>query len=68
MLQAYVDASTSGLDDKQQREGRIADRSRILLRRIATPDEVASTVVHLALDATAVTGVDIAVDVGYKAT
>ena len=68
MLQAYVDAATSGLDDKQQRESRIIDRSRILLRRIATPDEVASTVAHLALDATAVTGVDIAVDIGYKAS
>lgn len=68
MLQAYVDAATSGLDEKEQRESRIVDRSRILLRRIATPDEVASTVVHLALDATAVTGVDVAVDVGYKAS
>jgi 3-oxoacyl-[acyl-carrier protein] reductase len=68
MLQVYVDASTTGLDEKQQREARIADRSRILLRRIATPEEVAATVVHLALDATAVTGVDVAVDVGYKAS
>jgi NAD(P)-dependent dehydrogenase (short-subunit alcohol dehydrogenase family) len=64
MLQAYVDAARSGLVEKQERDSRIVDRSRILLQRIATPDEVASTVVHLALDATAVTGVNVAVDVG----
>src|SRR5205085_3719775 len=68
MLQAYVDASTSDLDEQGRHEVRVADRSRILLRRIANPDEVAATIVHLALDATAVTGVDVAVDAGYKAT
>jgi 3-oxoacyl-[acyl-carrier protein] reductase len=68
MLQAYVHASTKDLDERGQRDARIADRGRIALRRVATPDEVAATIVHLALDATAVTGVDVAVDVGYKAT
>ena len=68
MLNAYVEASTQGLDEAERREIRIADRGRILLRRIATPDEVAATIVKLALDATAITGVDVAVDVGYKAT
>ena len=40
----------------------------VLMGGVAMPDEVASTIVHLALDATAVTGIDIAVDVGYKAS
>jgi 3-oxoacyl-[acyl-carrier protein] reductase len=68
MLQAYNDASTAGLDEQQQRDARIIGRSRILLRRVAKPAEVATTVVHLALEATAVTGVDVAVDVGFKAS
>lgn len=68
MLAAYVAESTKGLTDDQQRRTRIADASRMLLRRVATPAEVAATVVHLALDATAVTGVDVPVDVGYSAT
>jgi NAD(P)-dependent dehydrogenase (short-subunit alcohol dehydrogenase family) len=68
MLQAYVDAAEERLDERGRRDARAADRSRILLRRIATPEEVAATIVHLALDATAVTGVDVPVDVGYTAT
>jgi 3-oxoacyl-[acyl-carrier protein] reductase len=68
MLQAYVDVARAGFDEKQQRDARIADRSRILLRRMAKPEEVAATVVHLAIDATAVTGIDVAVDVGFKAS
>jgi NAD(P)-dependent dehydrogenase (short-subunit alcohol dehydrogenase family) len=38
------------------------------LGRIAEPAEVAASIVHLALDATAVTGVDLPVDVGYTAS
>jgi NAD(P)-dependent dehydrogenase (short-subunit alcohol dehydrogenase family) len=68
MLSAYMRESTRGLTDDEQRRIRIADKSRILLNRIAQPDEVAATIVHLALDATAVTGIDVAVDVGYKAS
>jgi 3-oxoacyl-[acyl-carrier protein] reductase len=68
MLQASVDASTGDLDEQGRRDVRVADRSRILLRRTASPDEVAATIVHLALDATAITGIDVAVDAGYQAT
>lgn len=68
MLQEYVDAATATLTEKEQKDMRAADRSRILLRRVAQPAEVAATIVHLAMEATAVTGVDIAVDVGYKAS
>jgi NAD(P)-dependent dehydrogenase (short-subunit alcohol dehydrogenase family) len=68
MLDAYVSESTRHLSDDEKRRVRIADRSRILLNRVAEPAEVAATIVHLALDATAVTGVDVAVDVGYKAS
>ncbi|MDY7105079.1 MAG: SDR family oxidoreductase [Actinomycetota bacterium] len=68
MLNAYVDASTAGLSEDEQRRRRITDKARLLLGRVADPSEVAATIVHLALDATAVTGVDVAVDVGYKAS
>jgi 3-oxoacyl-[acyl-carrier protein] reductase len=68
MLQAYNDASNAGLNEQQRRDARIVGRSRILLRRVAKPAEVAATVVHLAVEATAITGVDVAVDVGFKAS
>jgi NAD(P)-dependent dehydrogenase (short-subunit alcohol dehydrogenase family) len=70
MLKAYVTASTKDLTEDERQAARLADsgRSRLLLRRVAQPAEVASTIVHLALDATAVTGVDVAVDLGYKAS
>lgn len=68
MLSAYVDASTAGLSEEEQRRRRITDKARLLLGRVADPAEVAATIVHLAVDATAVTGVDVAVDVGYKAS
>jgi 3-oxoacyl-[acyl-carrier protein] reductase len=68
LLGAYVTASTHGLSDEQRHRVRIADASRMLLGRIAEPAEVAATIVHLALDATAVTGTEVAVDVGYAAS
>jgi len=68
MLARYRQSSVDHLDEEQRRRVRIADASRVLLGRIAQPDEVAATIVHLALDATAVTGVDLVVDVGYSAS
>lgn len=64
MLKAYVEAAA------QVGGGTGGGRgpSRLLLGRVAQPAEVASTIVHLALDATAVTGVDVAADCGYKAS
>ena len=65
MLAEFVAESTKGLSDDEQRRLRTSDRARILLGRIAEPAEVAASIVHLAVDATAVTGVDLPVDVGY---
>lgn len=44
-----------------------AEMSRVLLGRVATPDEVASAIVHLALDATYSTGSVVTVDGGFTA-
>lgn len=67
MLQAYIDAAAKAVDQEAPTApGR--GPSRLLLRRVARPSEVANTIVHLALDATAVTGVDVAADCGYKAS
>lgn len=68
MLADYVARSRAGLSEKAAARQHIAESSRMLLRRVAAPDEVAATIVHLALDATAMTGVDLPVDVGYTAS
>jgi NAD(P)-dependent dehydrogenase (short-subunit alcohol dehydrogenase family) len=70
MLMAYVEASSRRLSDEEREATRqnSGNRSRLLLGRVATPEEVAATVVHLAVDATAVTGIDVAVDGGYRAS
>jgi 3-oxoacyl-[acyl-carrier protein] reductase len=68
MLADYVRESTRDLSDEQAAHLRVADRARLPLGRIAEPEEVATSIVHLALDATAVTGVDLPVDVGYSAS
>jgi NAD(P)-dependent dehydrogenase (short-subunit alcohol dehydrogenase family) len=68
MLRAFVKESARGLDDDERQRQLIADMARMPLGRVAEPGEVAAVCVHLALDATAVTGVDVPVDVGYAAT
>jgi 3-oxoacyl-[acyl-carrier protein] reductase len=68
MLRAFVKESARGLSDDERAGRLVADMARMPLGRVAEPGEVASTCVHLALDATAVTGVDLPVDVGYAAT
>ncbi len=65
MLERFNEASTAGLSERRLDVLAAHDRTRIVLGRIATPDEVAVTIEHLALDATAMTGVDVPVDVGY---
>ena len=67
MLRAFVKASARGLEDDERERQLMADMARMPLGRVAEPGEVA-VCVHLALDATAVTGVDVPVDVGYAAT
>jgi 3-oxoacyl-[acyl-carrier protein] reductase len=44
-----------------------ADAGRVLLRAIAAPEQVAQTVVHVALDATAMTGSVVNTDMGFTA-
>jgi NAD(P)-dependent dehydrogenase (short-subunit alcohol dehydrogenase family) len=68
MLRAFVKESARGLDDDERARQLVADMARMPLGRVAEPHEVATVCVHLAIDATAVTGVDMPVDVGYAAT
>jgi len=68
MLRADVRASTEGLAPDVLDRVRVADESRMPLGRIADPVEVALTAVHLAVEATGTTGVDVPVDVGYMAS
>ena len=68
MLRSFIKQSTAGYTPEQLERIGIADASRMPLRRVAEPREVAMSVIHLALDATATTGVDLAVDVGYTAS
>jgi 3-oxoacyl-[acyl-carrier protein] reductase len=68
LLAAYIAESYRDLSAEQAKRQQAAAASRQLLRRVATPDEVAATVVHVALDATAMTGQDVSVDLGYTAS
>jgi len=68
LLAAYIEESYRDLSPEQAKRQQHAAASRQLLRRVATADEVAATVVHVAMDATAMTGQDIPVDVGYTAS
>jgi 3-oxoacyl-[acyl-carrier protein] reductase len=68
MLTDFIARSRDGLSEKAAQRQQVATASRNLLRRLAAPVEVAATIVHLALDATAVTGVDLPVDLGYTAS
>ena len=68
LLAAYIEEAYRDLTPEQAKRQQHAAASRQLLRRIAAPDEVAATVVHVAMDATAMTGQDVAVDLGYTAS
>lgn len=68
MLRAYIKDSTRDLSPDALERLTVADGARMPLQRVAEPIEVASSIVHLALDATATTGVDLPVDVGYSAS
>lgn len=68
LLAAYIDEAYRDLTPEQAKRLQHAAAARQLLRRVAAPDEVAATVVHVAMDATAMTGQDIAVDLGYTAS
>ena len=68
MLRAFVKASGPHLDEAGRDRQLVADMARMPLGRVAEAAEVATACVYLALDATAVTGIDMPVDVGYAAT
>jgi NAD(P)-dependent dehydrogenase (short-subunit alcohol dehydrogenase family) len=68
MLDDYLERSMTGLSEKVRQRRQTASAARQLLRRIVDPDEVARTIEHLALDATAVTGIEVPVDAGYSAS
>jgi 3-oxoacyl-[acyl-carrier protein] reductase len=68
LLRQYVRASNEGLTETEREHLAIADSARLQLGRVAEPAEVARVCIHLALDATAVTGIDVPVDVGYTAS
>lgn len=62
-LAEYVDKQNS----EEAQRTMTMEKTRVMLGRTARPAEVASTIVHLALDATAVTGITLPVDGGYTA-
>lgn len=68
MLRAHVRQKVAGLWDDERSRMLVADAARMPLGRVSEPAEVAGACVHLALDATAVTGLDLPVDVGYTAS
>ncbi|MFV0258616.1 MAG: SDR family NAD(P)-dependent oxidoreductase [Acidimicrobiales bacterium] len=67
MLREQVADGRRGLSARELEETTIRDSARMLLGRVAEPDEIAVMIEHLALDATAMTGTDVPVDVGYTA-
>lgn len=68
MLRAFVRESTQGLPPSRLDELKVSDAARNLLGRVAEADEVAATVVHVALDATSMTGQEVLADMGYAAS
>lgn len=67
MLEQYLaEYLGSGFDEDALATLQVEAR-RVPLARIADPSEVAATVVHLLLDATAITGAAVPVDLGYTA-
>jgi NAD(P)-dependent dehydrogenase (short-subunit alcohol dehydrogenase family) len=67
MLQSFIETYYGTDPTKEQAQEIMADAKRLLLGRAADPAEIASTAIHLALDATAMTGSVVPVDLGYTA-
>ncbi|WP_410676806.1 SDR family NAD(P)-dependent oxidoreductase [Amycolatopsis sp. cmx-4-68] len=64
--QAIVDY-LAAYDPSEAERVAAAEQTRLLLRRIAEPDEIATAIVHLALDASYSTGTVLTIDGGYCA-
>lgn len=67
MLQQYLSEYLGDCPHEQAIATMQTEAARVPLQRIAEAQEIATTVSHLALDATAVTGAILPVDLGYTA-
>jgi NAD(P)-dependent dehydrogenase (short-subunit alcohol dehydrogenase family) len=67
MLQEFLATYYGTNPSEELAQTMVADAKRLLLGRAANPTEIASTTIHLALDATAMTGTTVTVDLGYTA-
>jgi NAD(P)-dependent dehydrogenase (short-subunit alcohol dehydrogenase family) len=67
MLQAFLADFYGSNPSEELAQTMLADAKRLLLGRAADPGEIAATAVHMALDATAMTGSVVMVDLGYTA-
>jgi NAD(P)-dependent dehydrogenase (short-subunit alcohol dehydrogenase family) len=68
MLEQFISAYAGETPSEETLAELQAAARRALLGRIAEPSELARTIVHVALDATAMTGAVIPVDLGYTAS
>ena len=67
MLQEYLTSYLGPSPSEEDLATIRVEAGRVPLRRIADPAEIATTIVHLCLDATATTGAAFPVDLGYTA-
>jgi NAD(P)-dependent dehydrogenase (short-subunit alcohol dehydrogenase family) len=67
MLQEFLAAYYGPNPSEELTQTMLADAKRLLLGRAAEPAEIAATAIHIALDATAMTGSAVTVDLGYTA-
>jgi len=67
MLQQNLSEYIGSPPSEEAMQIMLGEQKRLLLGRVAEPDEMASTIIHLTLDATAMTGSMVNVDLGYTA-
>jgi NAD(P)-dependent dehydrogenase (short-subunit alcohol dehydrogenase family) len=67
MLQEFLATYYGPNPSEELTQTMLADARRLLLGRAAEPAEIAATAIHIALDATAMTGSAVTVDLGYTA-
>jgi len=67
MLQDFLAVYYGPNPSEELAQTMLADARRLLLGRAAEPAEIAATAIHVALDATAMTGSAVMVDLGYTA-
>jgi NAD(P)-dependent dehydrogenase (short-subunit alcohol dehydrogenase family) len=68
MLQEFLATYYGTNPSEELAEKMMSDAKRLLLGRAADPAEIAATAVHLAIDATAMTGSEVTADLGYTAS